>query len=276
MNKVLFRHISSILAALMLMVFGSQLVEAVSTDAVSEFQAGVRPRAEFPDETGTPNGLSYLSEADDTLPALDNLYVTHVPTFSFGKHELTKESIEYPAQMEQRPHPSGAANIYVPHILGVADLSGKKDGSWKVTVNQEKPFRVKGTNDYLFYSRIRLYGNTVTNSDVKTDDITNSQATGIKKSDTTNYTQIPVKDPMLPKNDSEGELEILRGVSREFTNKSYTSSVFENSYRRMQYVRNTASVPPVYNDVKLFVSDKDARLAKKYEADLVWTITAEP
>ncbi|MGX7013429.1 WxL domain-containing protein [Vagococcus silagei] len=273
MTKQLLKVIRVSSLLMFLAVSFPQLSNAAPTDSNSKFSAGDRPKSDFPNETLAE--LEYLESETNQLPSLDNLYITHIPSMAFGGLKIAKEDQEYPALMEKRTKTSSNETYALPHMVGVADLNGKKEGTWKVSVHQEKPFFSQDAGKYLYYSRIRIYGNTVTNSGMPSNQL-GSNLTGVKNNQTGGFVQIPVLQPMLSKIPSEGEMDVLKSGTPGFTNKTYSNSIMQSNYQRASYQPNQAIQSSKNEDVKLYISNKDVRLAKNYEANLVWTLTAEP
>lgn len=131
------------------------------TKADVEFQAGGSPGVEFPEEG--PKDPEPLKPDELTPPTVNSVYVTHLPNISFGKNEVSLKSTEYKALLEERELAESGTKVYLPHSVGVADVSGNAKSTWKVSVQQEKPFEAE-TGAKLTNSRIRIYGNTLTSS----------------------------------------------------------------------------------------------------------------
>ncbi|MFD2385903.1 WxL domain-containing protein [Enterococcus rivorum] len=204
------------------------------TKSDAAFEAGDRPSPGKPEEgPKDPSTLDPDVDPEDPtkpkpLPESGNVYVTHLPTISFGSNKTKVETSEYGAVMEKRTKNEGKIGFYMPHSIQVADLSGKGDSKWSVSVQQEDVFKTSDNKLQLTDSRIRLYGNTLTNSSYKTEDLS-GKIDGVnmeQKDKFGTYAQIPLAS-------DKSSLTILNSKTEGFTLNSYTSSVFHQTIKKV-------------------------------------------
>ena len=278
-NKV----IASLLVSGIVLSYSTTAVYAEMTSAKTqtdaEFTAGDRPDPTKPGEgPNEPEPLDPDPDPTDPskpkpLPEVNNVYVTHLPNISFGSNKTSLKTTEYEALTEKRTINKGEEAYYMPHSVQVADLSGNSATKWKLSVQQDAVFKTKeSTPQSLTNTRIRIYGNTLTNSSYASSELTD-KVTGIAldQSDEIGlFSAIPVAG------DSNGALTVLENKAEGFTLNSYTSAVFTRDYLEADYgVQNTPNADR-YEGVRLNVPASDQSQAKAYAADLTWTLTVEP
>src|SRR5699024_8210235 len=111
------------------------------TDTDVQFDVGERPKPVVPEE-GPKDPEESLDEDPVTPPELNGVYITHLPTISFGSdNQLSAQNTEYHALMEKRTANGGTETIYLPHSVQVADVSGSDQTKWEVTVQQEDVYK---------------------------------------------------------------------------------------------------------------------------------------
>lgn len=275
--------LASVLLSSIVLSTGVSVLAATGTPAKTKgdagFVVGNRPDVVKPEEG--PNEPEILDpDVDPTdptkpkpLPETEGIYVTHLPDFSFGKDNKTSIKTEnYQAEWEKRTRNSGAETFYMPHSVQVADLSGANK-TWKLSVTQDAAFASETSSAGLTNSRIRLLGNTFTNSGKAATDLV-GKITGVALADSdatvANYTEIPMAG------ESTGALDILANTEAGFTNNTYTSAVFDTGYLEESYTPILTPNASKYDGVKLNVPASDQSKAEVYNTNLTWTLTVEP
>lgn len=186
---------------------------------------------------------------------VDNIALTHAPTFSFGQVKINPLGEEYPV-LESQFKDVDSTPFYRADFVQVADISGNANATWNVSVAQDDVFTKGG--DSLPNTRIRLYGNTVTNSNVEPG----TDLLGITLGGS-GYSEIPVG--------STG-VTVLESKTAGFTNASISSSVFEDNH-----VGDKATTQTTNDGVKLSVPKGDTpKTGGAYTADLTWTLSVTP
>ncbi|MTD41894.1 WxL domain-containing protein [Erwinia sp. CPCC 100877] len=250
-------------------------VGSTITDAT--FTAGDRPDPAKPEEgPDEPNPLDPDTDENGDiapLPDANNVYVTHLPNISFGSNKTDLKTTEYKALTEKRTKNQGTETFYMPHSVQVADLSGNSATKWKLSVKQDKVFKTADTTPHeLTNTRIRIYGNTLTNTTNASADLAGKVVgAALDQSDDFGaYSEIPVGI------ENQNDLVVLENKTAGFTLNSYTSAVFENDYAAENYDAATTAAAARYEGVKLNVPASDQVQAKAYKASLTWTLTVEP
>ncbi|MGO2083961.1 WxL domain-containing protein [Vagococcus sp.] len=271
-NKLIFLVVLLVCIPISIGIQTERVEGQQETNTSGTFKAGERPMPDFPEEG--PVGVIETLDQDETTASLNHLYLTHAPRISFGQLRIDPKNKEYPALLEKRTQQN--KTYYLPHTVGVADLSGKDTGAWKVTVKQLAPFYQAEKATYLTDTRLRIYGNTVTNNRLSSVELKN-KITGLKQENGQSFAMIPVENPSVSSvKESEGELEVLKSNSSSHSSKTYSNSVFESQYKKENYTSSVGESKQTYDGIKLFIPTSDNRLLGAYEADLVWTLTAEP
>lgn len=184
----------------------------------------------------------------------DGIAIINAPTFHFGTVKINPNGEEYPAL--QAEYTKAGATVFGAHFLQVVDVSGNDNALWDVSVKQDDVF--KAGSDKLDNTRIRLYGQTLLNSELPIG----TDVTGFTLG-SDGYTEIPVGNG----------LEILRSKTKGFTNSTYTSNIFEKDHD--SEISDTTQGKNEY--VKLSVPrGEKPKINASYETDLTWTLTVAP
>ncbi|MGG5341502.1 WxL domain-containing protein [Enterococcus sp. AZ192] len=280
------RMLASLLLSAMVLSVGAQVasaeaLESSKTTGEVGFTHGEKPGTTKP-EKGPKDGEDLEDDKDKDgkpipLPNSNGIYVTHLPNFDFGKDNKTSvKTTEYPAYTEKRTlkaDESGNSDYFhMPHSVQVSDVSGNEKATWSLSVVQDTPF-TSADNSTLPNSRIRIFGNTFTNS--LHDDVTLAEKiTGVGLNTTDkdfgSHSAIPVKGA------EEGELTVLKSTVAGFTNASTTSAVFSDGYLAEDYNPEKTKETATYDGVKLNVPAGDQAKAKEYTTKLTWTLIVEP
>lgn len=276
------RMLASLLLSVMVLSVGAQFasaenLESSKTTGEVGFTAGEKPGTTKP-EKGPKDGEDLEDDKDEDgkpipLPNNGGIYVTHLPNFSFGTENKTSvKTVDYEAYTEERKLKGTEDVFYMPHSVQVSDVSGNEQATWKLSVVQDNPF--EAGSSVLNNTRIRIYGNTFTNSLKNTqelgDNIKGVEVGVGEENGTARHAVIPLTG------EKEGELTVLSNTKAGFTNASTTSAVFSDGYLAENYNPEKTPKTAAYEGVKLNVPASDQAKAKTYTTQLTWTLTVEP
>ncbi|WP_430602295.1 hypothetical protein IGJ02_002622 [Enterococcus sp. DIV0724b] len=253
---------SFLLSIAALTLFGhTTLAQTVkgNSKADIQFEKGELPSVVDPTDPNT--SVTPSPGLSKPIETTDGVGVTAVPFFSFGTVKVNALSQEYPIQkgMYTKGEGEDKSTYYSPQFLQVADVSGA-DKLWSVSVGQDAVFTSGEGKDKqtLENTRIRLYGQTITNSlqEPGKDLIGFNQSEG--------YGEIPVGSTTL---------EVFSSKKAGFTNSSMSSLVFENNYTE----ESKSTEKGTSDGVKLYVPSSDKpKVNNKYTANLTWTLAVTP
>ncbi|WP_207695788.1 hypothetical protein DOK67_0001499 [Enterococcus sp. DIV0212c] len=276
------KMLASLLLSVIVLSIGAQAasaenLESSKTTGEVGFKAGEKPGTTKP-EKGPKDGEDLEDDKDDKgnpipLPNNNGIYVTHLPNFSFGKDNKTSvKTVDYEAYTEERKLKGTEDVFYMPHSVQVSDVSGNEQATWKLSVVQDNPF--EAGSSVLENTRIRIYGNTFTNSLKNTQEL-GDNIKGVEVG--VGEENGPAKHATIPlTGKNEGELTVLSNTKPGFTNASTTSAVFINDYKEDAYSKEKTPETAAYEGVKLNVPASDQAKAKTYTTKLTWTLTVEP
>lgn len=225
------------------------------------------------DEIITPENK--ISDASQS-----NVWLSHAPTFNFGVQNInTSKDTEYEVKnITYTKDKNTTDNFEIPQFLQVADNSGKKGTSWSVTAYQKEAFK-GGTGaaaSTLTNSRIRFYGQTLTNNLRDTQAAVDKTIIGFTKDSAVDYATLPVgsSNAITLMSSKASELDA------ETTSGTVSSLVFKDSYDQTDYGKTpfTGTVTDRANNdgVKLNVPYADTPQELAYTATINWTIAATP
>ena len=217
-------------------------------------------------------------------PVVDGVKLTYAPDFNFGTNAITLASgtQEYAVHNDLFAYTATPTQkVEIPQFVQVADASGKLGTKWDVTLQQLDAFKVSGTGasagTALSGSRIRLYGQTVTNNLRTPADVIQ----GLTIDTTKGYSEVPVKTAT-----GENPISVLKSTAvapitvANSTNGSKSSIVFAKDYDEADYKTPSTATSIVTRKkneaVKLAVPQSDTVLAENYSATLNWTLTVTP
>ena len=217
-------------------------------------------------------------------PVVEGVKLTYAPDFNFGTNAITLASgtQEYAVYNDLYTYTATPTQkIEIPQFVQVADASGKLGTKWEVTLQQEDSFKVGGNGasagTALSGSRIRLYGQTVTNNLRTPADVIQ----GLTINATKGYSEVPVKTAT-----GENPISVLKSTAvapatvLNSTNGSKSSVVFAKDYDEADYktpsTATSVATRQKNDDVKLAVPQSDTVLAENYSATLNWTLTVTP
>ncbi|WP_348921788.1 WxL domain-containing protein [Enterococcus rotai] len=276
--------LASLLMSTVVLTIGGQMVSATELNAAKTtgdvgFTFGDKPETVKPEEGPKDEDDTVIEEDKDKdgkpkpLPNNGGIYVTHLPSISFGNSNKTSlKTTDYPAYTEKRTlvdSPEGESkDFYMPHSVQVSDLSGNEKSTWKLSVSQDSAFKSEDGISELVNSRINIYETTFTNS-LRDKQTLADNINGISITESTKFNSIPVGS-------EEGQLTVLESKKPGFTNASTTSAVFSKDYVASNFSPKLTGETAAYAGVKLNVPASDNSKAKVYRTELTWTLTVEP
>lgn len=221
---------------------------------------------------GTNEPIEIVEGGNNRTPGA--IQIMHVPNFNFGvENELEINTANYAAFHEKYVLKSDKDKkaYVIPQFVQVGDISGDNSGAvkWDLSVDQDSKFKTEGHE--LENSRIQIYDQTLTNN-VRNENVL-KMVKGINLSEGKAIT-IPLKS------DATGAVNVLSSLSGngvDSTNGTISSNVFKKDYKESDYGETSKLKETDRNQsIKLNVPQSDSALAKKYTADLTWTLTTTP
>lgn len=182
------------------------------------------------------------------------------PQFDFGQVKISPLGAEYPVNQVEITHGEEAnpTTAYVAPFLQVADVSGGGK-MWTVSVGQKGALSA-GTKETLANTRVRLYGQTINNTNGESVEASLQSFAKVAKQ---NFAEIPVDGTSL---------DVFKLTKAGETNGSYSSLIFEDNYTDAKSATKEKS-----SGVMLSVPKGDTpKVGANYTAKLVWTLAVTP